>query len=88
MNEKDTRETIKLYYRNEFGSEYEMSRTAETYSEYGTDTIFTFATMINLFLRQVGYVRYDKDMVFLESVTEDEYELLRDYLQDMRENND
>lgn len=88
MNEKDARETIRLYYRNEFGSEYEMSRTAETYSEYGADTISTFARMINLFLKQVGYVGYDKDMVFLESVTEDEYEMLLGYLQDMRGNDD
>lgn len=84
MNEKDTREIIRLYYRNEFDGEYEISRTADTCSEFGFDTISVFAQTINLFLRHIGYPSFDKDTVFLESVTEDEYEMLHDYLQDMR----
>lgn len=84
--EKDSRETIKLYYKNEFGSEYEISQTAETYSELGEDTIRAFAKIINLFLRHVGYVSFDRDLVFLESVTDEEYEDLLWYLGDLRRN--
>ena len=84
--EKDSRETIRLYYRNEFGSEFEMSQTAETYSELGEDIIREFSRIINLFLKHIGYVSYDKDMVFLESVTEEEYEDLLWYLDDLRQN--
>lgn len=84
--EKDSRETIRLYYRNEFGSEFEMGQTAETYSELGEDTIREFSRIINLFLKHIGYVSYDKDMVFLESVTEEEYEDLLWYLDELRQN--
>lgn len=82
--EKDTRMAIRLYFRNEFGSEYEISETANTYPDLGMDTISAFARVINLFLRHIGYSRYDKDMVFLESITEDEYEMLQDYLFEFR----
>lgn len=83
--EKDTREAIRLYFRNEFGSEYEISQTAETYADIGEDTIRAFAKIINLFLRHIGYVSYDKDLVFLESVTDEEYEDLLWYLGDLRQ---
>lgn len=82
--EKDTRTAIRLYFRNEFGSEYEISETANTYHDLGMDTISAFARAINLFLRHIGYSGYDKDMVFLESITEDEYEMLQDYLFELR----
>ncbi len=84
--ERDNRETIRLYYRNEFGSEFEMSQTAETYSSIGEDTIREFSKIINLFLKHIGYVSYDKDLVFLESVTDEEYEDLLWYLDDLRQN--
>lgn len=82
--EKDTRIAIKLYFRNEFGSEYEMSETADTYPDLGEDTISMLARTINLFLRHIGYSVFDKDMVLLESITEDEYEILQSYLFELR----
>ena len=82
--EKDTRTTIKLYFRNEFGSEYEISQTANTYPDLGEDEISILARTINLFLRHIGYPVFDKDMVFLESITEDEYDMLQDYLFELR----
>lgn len=82
--EKDTRIAIKLYFRNEFGSEYEMSKTADTYPDLGEDTISMLARTINLFLRHIGYSVFDKDMVLLESITEEEYEILQSYLFELR----
>lgn len=82
--EKDTRIAIKLYFRNEFGSEHEISKTANTYPDYGDDEISMLARTINLFLRHIGYECFDKDMVLLESITEDEYDMLQDYLFELR----
>lgn len=88
----DTREMIKLYYRNEFGGEYEISEIRHMQPDFGDSTIMAFAKTINLFLRHIGYPSYSKEYVFLESVTEDEYELLQDYLfairGDKEENNE
>lgn len=82
--EKDSRIAIKLYFRNEFGSEYEISKTANTYPDYGDDEISMLARTINLFLRHIGYECFDKDMVLLESITEEEYDMLQDYLFELR----
>lgn len=76
----DTREMIKLYYRNEFGSEYEISEVRHMQPDFGDSTIMAFAKTVNLFLRHIGYPSYSKEYVFLESVTADEYDLLQDYL--------
>lgn len=82
--EKDMRIAIRLYFRNEFGSEYEISQTANTYPDLGEDEISILARTINLFLRHIGYTGFDKDMVLLESITEEEYEMLQDYLFELR----
>lgn len=87
VDSSDQREAIKLYYRNEFGGEFEISETRLMYPDMGDDTIMAFAKTINLFMRHIGY-SFDKDYVFMESVTEDEYEQLQWYLNELRSEKD
>lgn len=87
VDNSDHRETIKLYYRNELGGEFEISETRLLYPDMGDDTIMAFAKTINLFMRHIGYL-FDKDYVFMESVTEDEYEQLQWHLSELRSEKD
>lgn len=43
-----------------------------------------FAREVNIFLRQCGYPSYNKDTVFLKSITDEELEELEDYLETIR----
>lgn len=87
IDSSDHRETIKLYYRNEFDGEFEISETRLMYPDMGDDTIMAFAKTINLFMRHIGY-SFDKDYVFMESLTEDEYEHLQWCLSKFRDEKD
>lgn len=64
-----------------------MEQTAQLYPDLGYDVLETLASFINKFLNAYGYPRYNKQYVFLESVTEEEYEQLQDYLCMIREGN-
>lgn len=85
---EDRRECLKLYYRNEYGSEYEISKTAEPFPDFGEDTMMMFAQVINLFLKHIGFLAFDKDYVVLESVTQEEYDAIVDYLYELRKDDD
>ena len=71
-------------YKDEVGNEYEMKNTVEINYDFGDSEILSLARALNLFLRQCGYF-YNKDMVFLESITEEEFEKLADFLCEIRE---
>ena len=62
-----------------------MEQECEVYDNLGDSEILRLAEFINHFLRAYGYPAYDKEYVFLESVTEEEYNALQDYLCDFRE---
>lgn len=64
-----------------------MEQTTQLYPDLGCDELETLASFINKFLNAFGYPRYDKQYVFLESVTVEEYEQLQDYLCMIREGN-
>jgi hypothetical protein len=64
-----------------------MEQTAQLYPDLGCDVLETLASFINKFLYAYGYPRYNKQYVFLESVTEGEYDQLLDYLCMIREGN-
>ena len=64
-----------------------MEQTAQLYPDLGYDVLETLASFINKFLNAYGYPRYNKQYVFLESVTEEEYDQLQDYLCMIREGN-
>lgn len=80
MEEKKIR--LELKYRDLQDNNYGMSNEVTIYPDIGTTEQDEIAIIINTFMRQIGYLQYDKTMVFLESVTEEEY----DYLLTMLEN--
>ena len=64
-----------------------MEQTTQLYPDLNHDELETLASFINRFLNAYGYPRYNKQYVFLESVTADEYDQLLDYLFTIREGN-
>ena len=61
-----------------------MEQETEVYGDLGDSEIFRLAEFINSFLRAYGYSGYNSDYVFLESVSDEEYELLSQYLWELR----
>ena len=73
-------EKISFAYTSEFGETTELSYSSETDYDMG---IMFIARAVNLFLKALTY-DMGKDYVFLESITEEEYEELTDYLEEIR----
>lgn len=78
---------LKMEYENEFGHKFTMENKTEIYPDLGNDTLDELAEQINNFMRQIGYPSFNKDKIFLESVTEEEYEYLIGCLDEYREKN-
>lgn len=66
----------------------ELDKIIQLYPDLGWECGFIgeFSSILNQFIKLLGYSSYDKDYVFLESVTLEEYDELYSYLQDLREN--
>ena len=64
-----------------------IEQECEVYGDLGDSVPFRLGSFINHFLRVYGYSTYDKEYVFLESVTAEEYDQLLDYLAMIREGN-
>lgn len=83
---------IEMRYTDEYGNTTSLDKETTVYPDLGNSEIDEMERFINYFLRGVGYPSFNKDKIILESVTEDEYEEIVDYLWDMRhkesENND
>ncbi len=83
---------IEMRYTDEYGNTTSLDKETTVYPDLGNSEIDEMERFINHFLRGVGYLSFNKDKIILESVTEDEYEEIVDYLWDMRhkesENND
>lgn len=79
---EDSKKEIKLYVKDaEFGNEYTYEEKSSSYEQFHIE----FARVINNFMKMMGY-SYDNDLVFLESLTEEEYDYLLDCLWDYRDN--
>lgn len=79
-----------IRYRFEFddenGNTYSLENKVRIYTDLGDSDRDELARALNIFMQQIGYRWfYNKDMIFLESVTESEYESLLEFLKDMRE---
>ena len=83
---------IEMRYTDEYGNTTSLDKETTVYPDLGNSEIDEMERFINYFLRGVGYPSFNKNKIILESVTEDEYEEIVDYLWDMRhkesENND
>lgn len=75
--------TLGFNLTNEFGYEYSMKSKKEVTSDIYENDLDFFGENFNLFLKQCGYYRKN-DYIFMEDVTEDEYEALSGYLRELR----
>ena len=75
--------TIGFYLSSEDGGEYESKSTMEVFDSLGETEISVIGEQLNSFLRQCGYIR-DNPLIFMEDVTEDEYDFLDEQLREYR----
>lgn len=80
-----TKITIGFRLEDEHGGRYTQNSTFEVFTELGETNLEAIGRQLNCFLKQCGYVR-ENDLIFMEDITEDEYNELLDCLCDIREN--
>lgn len=63
-----------------------VDKTIQLYPDLGWECTFQgeFASLINKFMDLLGYSKYDKDTIMLESVTLEEYDKVIGFLDDIR----
>ena len=72
---------IVMELETEFGTVTKLEQIVE--SSCGDEVDF-LSIFINNFMKAATFSFFDKDRVFLESVTDEEYEILLDYLNEIR----
>lgn len=78
--------TIKFELVGEVGDHYEASSTFEIYRSLGDTVVDAIGTQLNAFLRQAGFLRKN-DNIFMEDISDEEYEAISDFLEDFRAKN-
>lgn len=78
---------IKFELTDEFGNEYVNESRIDVCYECGDKEIDVIGEQFNVFLKQCGYVRKN-DMIFMEDITEEEYDALAIYLDELRSGED
>lgn len=81
MNEPKIK--IGFSYEDEFGNTYEASSKVEVFESLGETSLGVIGEQLNIFLKQIGFVR-PNDNIFMEDLTDDELELIIDYLEEIR----
>lgn len=74
---------IGFSFEDEFGHNYTQSSNVEVFTELGDNDITVIGRQLNCFLKQCGFYR-PNDYILMDSITEDEEELLSDHLNDLR----
>ena len=80
----DNKITIGFRLEDEFGNKYSQESTFEVFTSLGDRDIDMIGGQLNCFLKQCGYIRRN-DNIFMEDITDEEYEALADYLMELRE---
>lgn len=75
--------TIGFNFENEFGDRFSATTTSQVFNDFEKDVDF-IGDQLNVFLKQCGYSRKNNH-IFMEDITEDEYDAISDFLQDLRE---
>ena len=75
--------SIGFQLENELGELYTQGSTVEVFRDIGDTDITVIGEQLNCFLRQCGYVRRN-DYIFMEDVTDEEYDAIADYLEKLR----
>ncbi len=76
--------TIGFSLEDACGNKFSQESTLEVYTDLGDTDLTVIGTQLNSFLKQCGYVRL-YDNIFMESITDEEYDALTDYLKQLRE---
>lgn len=75
--------TIGFTLEDRCGNVFSQSSTVEVFDELGDTELDTIGTQFNTFLKQCGYTRYN-DNILMEDLSDDEYDAIIDYLDDLR----
>ena len=65
-----------------------MDKETKIYPDLGNTEIDEMEVFVNNFLKAVGYPCFNKERVLLESMTEGEYEAVKDFLWNLRHEED
>lgn len=76
--------TIGFHLVDECGKEFSNESTLEIFRDLGDTDLSVIGDQLNSFLKQCGYVRYN-DHILMEDITDEEYEALADFLDELRE---
>ena len=79
----DNKLTIGFYLKGICGDEHSQESTLEVFYELGENDLDVIGRQFNCFLKQCGYYR-SYDNIFMEDITDKEYEALEDFLQELR----
>ena len=79
----DNKLTIGFSLEDEFGNKYSATTSSEVLVDLDYTDIDFIGEQLNIFLKQCGYSRKN-DFIFMDSVTEEEYDALSDYLNELR----
>lgn len=80
----DNKLTIGFHLENEFGDKFSHESSLEVFTDLGDTDLSVIGEQFNVFLKQCGYVRRN-DNIFMEDITDEEYDALADYLEELRE---
>lgn len=76
--------TIGFHMKDTNGGVYSQESTLEIFFDQGEDELDVIGRQLNSFLRQVGYLR-PNDNILLEDLSDEEYEDVAYFLRDLRD---
>ena len=81
---EDPKIKIGFSFEDEFGNSYEAASKVEVFESLGETELSAIGERLNIFLKQIGFVRKN-DNIFMEDLTDDEFEAISDYLHELRD---
>ena len=83
---EEPRIKIGFTFTDRFGNEYSTTSNVEVFEPLGERDLDVIGELLNIFLRQIGYIR-SRDCMLMEDLTEEEHDALLDYLDELRNKN-
>lgn len=74
---------IRFELTDECGNNYISETNGEVFRDLDKNDIDIIGRQLNIFLKQCGYYRKN-DYIFMESVTEEEYDAIAEFLNELR----
>lgn len=74
---------IRFELTDECGNNFVSESTTEVFTDQGDSDVTVIGDRLNVFLKQCGYYRKN-DHIFMEDITEEEYDKLTEYLYMLR----